>query len=48
MDALNEVCLRLGHFYNAYRVLQDAGIWTYNVEDIARYVFARLGLPVLD
>lgn len=46
LDVLNEVALRLGHFYQAFRVLQDSGIWTYDVESLAMYVFARLGFPV--
>jgi len=36
----------LGRFYQAYRVLQDSGIWLYDVEAYAKYIFARLGFPV--
>lgn len=32
----------LGNFYQAFRVMQDSGIWLYNVEQYAEYYFARL------
>lgn len=37
-----EVFEQLGRFYQAYRVLQDSGIWLYDVEGIAHYFFSRL------
>jgi hypothetical protein len=43
-----EALQHLGHIYQGYRVLQDSGIWIYDVESMAKYVFARLGFPVVD
>lgn len=48
LDVINEVALHLGRLYQAGRVVQDSGLWLYDVEAYARYTFARLGLPVVD
>lgn len=32
----------LGSFYQAYRVMQDSGIWLVNVEQIAEYFFSKM------
>lgn len=46
MDILNEVCLRLGHFYLAGQVLRDSGFYLYAPKTYAEYFFTRLGFPV--
>jgi hypothetical protein len=42
LEIVNEICLHLGRFYAAYRVMQDSGIWMYDVEGMAHYMFSRM------
>lgn len=39
---LFEVFHQLGHFYQAYRVMQDSGIWMTDMEALAHYWFSRI------
>lgn len=37
-----ELFEHLGRLYQAYRVMQDSGIWLYDVEGMAHYMFSRM------